>query len=219
MAAMPSIPVPTLDEPDWLDAEMRPSDFIDILKRLKFEKGKAVVKLGSRRSRLSGDQRAVTLRRQMIRVSERERASWHEAGHATAAIIYNIPIIRVYIDTDTPHLHRGRYRPPPGIGLEAICILCCSGSAAEEFFCGPITDGSNQIDYEMVLHYLSPHFDLLQIEAEIVKHRDAADRLVRTPSVQDRIRLIAAALLERGSLTSEQIFELSERVRHKQGGL
>jgi hypothetical protein len=41
------------------------------------------------------------------------RAAWYEAGHRAAAIIYNIPIVRVCIDTATPHLHRAHYRPPP----------------------------------------------------------------------------------------------------------
>jgi hypothetical protein len=132
------------------------------------------------------------------------RVAYHEAGHCACAIIYNIPIISVSIDTATPHLHRGHYRPPPGIGLEAMCTLCL-WPAAEELFIGPITDGSDQTDYEMARHYQSPRYDLLQIESELVRLRDAADRLVRTPFVQDRIRLIAAALLERGSLSGAEI--------------
>jgi hypothetical protein len=45
-------------------------------------------------------------------VSLRQRISFHEAGHATAALVYNIPIIAVSIDADVLHLHRGHYRAP-----------------------------------------------------------------------------------------------------------
>jgi hypothetical protein len=41
---MPS-PPPTRDEPETLDADMTPGDLVDILTRLKFRNGKAVVKV------------------------------------------------------------------------------------------------------------------------------------------------------------------------------
>jgi hypothetical protein len=57
----------------------------------------------------------------------------------------------------------------------------------------------------MARTYLSRRFDALRIGAEIARLRDAADRLVRTPWVQDRIQLIAAALLHHGTLTGDEI--------------
>ena len=51
----------------------------------------------------------------------------------------------------------------------------------------------------MARHYLSPQFDPLWIGVALARHRDAADRLVRTPWVEGRVRVIAAALLRRGS--------------------
>jgi hypothetical protein len=33
-----------------------------------------------------------------------ERAAYHEAGHCAAAIAFGIPVIRVSIDSATPHL-------------------------------------------------------------------------------------------------------------------
>jgi hypothetical protein len=136
-------------------------------------------------------------------VSLRQRKSFHEAGHCCAAIVYGIPVISVTITNDTPHLHRARYCPPAGIGLECMTTLCLAGPAAEEFFCGPITDGSDRIDIEMARRYLARRFDLLRIEVELGRARDAAGRLVKDQ--QQRIRAIAAALLERGTLSGEDI--------------
>ena len=70
------------------------------------------------------------------------RVAIHEAAHCVAAITFGVPIIKVCIDSGTPCLLRGHYRPPRGIGLEAMCILALSGPASEQLFCGPITDGS-----------------------------------------------------------------------------
>jgi hypothetical protein len=78
------------------------------------------------------------------------RCAKHEAGHATAAIAFAIPIIRVTIADDRPLLHRGLYHPPDAhFGLECIVTLCLAGPEAEKEFCGPITDGGDRIDYEM----------------------------------------------------------------------
>ena len=86
-----------------------------------------------------------------------------------------------------------------------MTTLCLAGPASEEFFCGKIEDGSDRIDIEMARTYLAQRFDVLQVEAEIVRLRAAADRLVRTPSVQDRIRQIADALLQHDTLSGEEI--------------
>jgi hypothetical protein len=107
-------------------------------------------------------------------------------------------------------LHRGRYRPPPGIGLEAMVTLCLSGPAAETLFCGPINDGGDRVDIEMARGYLSQRFDPLTVGAEIARLRNAADRLVRTEWAQQRQRIvqIANGLLRSGSLDAEQIAAL-----------
>ena len=65
-----------------------------------------------------------------------ERISIHEAGHAVAALAFAIPIIRVTIAGDTPHLHRGRYRAEADLALEFMVTLCLAGPEAEkEFAC------------------------------------------------------------------------------------
>jgi hypothetical protein len=131
------------------------------------------------------------------------RIATHEAGHVGAALQFGIPIIRVTIDAATPHLHRGHYRALHGVALEAMCILCLSGPAAEEYLVGPITDDSDHIDIEMARGYLARRFDVVQIGVELGRARTAARRLVRDQ--QQRIRLIATALLERGTMTGEDI--------------
>ena len=82
-------------------------------------------------------------------VTLRERTAIHESGHAIAALTYAIPVISVTVADDVPHLRRGHYRPPHDCGLECIVTLCLAGPEAEKEFCGPITDGSDRVDYEM----------------------------------------------------------------------
>jgi hypothetical protein len=133
------------------------------------------------------------------------RAAFHEAGHCAAAIIFGIPIIHVTIEADAGHLYRGHYRERAYLGLERIVTMCLAGPAAEEFFCGPIEDGTDRADYAMARHYLARRFDPLQIGVEIARLRDASHRLVRTPWAQQRIRLVAAALLHHRTLTGDEI--------------
>jgi hypothetical protein len=87
--------------------------------------------------------------------------------------------------------------------------LCLSGPAAEQLFCGPIEDGSDQANYEMARRHLSQQFNPLHVGAEFARLKDAARRLVRTPWAEQRIRLLAAALLRCGTLSAEEIFEVS----------
>ena len=130
-----------------------------------------------------------------------ERAAYHESGHCPSRS-------SITFRSDVPHVHRAHYRPPPGLGLEAMGIFCLSGPASEEYFCGRITDGSDWVDIEIAREYLFAKFNVFTIAAEIARLRAAADRLVRTPSVQNRIRLIADALLRHGTLTGADISAL-----------
>jgi hypothetical protein len=72
----------------------------------------------------------------------------------------------------------------------------------------PISDDSDRVDYQMAREYLARQFNPLQVGAELVRYRDAAQRLVRSPWAQHRIGVLADALLQRGSLSADQIFEL-----------
>jgi hypothetical protein len=134
-----------------------------------------------------------------------ERVAYHEAGHCAAAIAYGIPIIGVTIEADAGHLYRGDYQQRADLALACLVTMCMAGPAAEEIFCGPIEDGTDRADYEMARHYLARQFDPLKVGVEIARLRDAAHRLVRTPWAQQRIRLLAEALLQHRSLTGDEI--------------
>jgi hypothetical protein len=124
-------------------------------------------------------------------------------------VAFAIPIIRVSIADDRPHVHRGRYHAQDAnLGLECLCVLCLSGPEAEKEFCGTITDDSDRVDYQMVYEFLAWQLNPLQIGGALVRFPDAAQRLVRSPWAQHRIRVLAHALLQHGTLSGEQIFEL-----------
>jgi hypothetical protein len=69
------------------------------------------------------------------------------------------------------------------------------------------TKGTDEADYRMALEYLNlARRDVFTVEAEIVRLRTAADRLVRVPSVQRSTRRIASALLGlHGTLSGDEI--------------
>jgi hypothetical protein len=140
-----------------------------------------------------------------------QRCAFHEAGHAVAALAFAIPILAVTIDDDRPHLHRARYHAPDAdLGLECMVTLCLCGPAAEELFCGPITDGSDQTDYEMARQYLARCVsNPLHAAAELARYRDAAQRLVRPAWARQRIAVLADALLRHGSLSSDEVLGLA----------
>jgi hypothetical protein len=56
-----------------------------------------------------------------------------------AALAFAIPIIRVTIADDTPHLHRVRYRAEANLALEGMVTLCLAGPKRNESFAAPST--------------------------------------------------------------------------------
>jgi hypothetical protein len=142
-------------------------------------------------------------------VSLRQRVATHEAAHAVCAILYGIPILSVSLDP--PNMHRGRYTAEHAFGLECLTVLCLAGIAAEEYFFGaPIPDpAAIQQDLNMARECVARSIaNPLQAAIELQRCRIAAERLVNSVWAQQRIRLIANALLVRGVLSSEEIFEL-----------
>src|SRR4029077_1273470 len=107
------------------------------------------------------------------RMDLRHRASYHESGHCAAALAFGIPLVSVTIE-HRPHLHRGHYRAPDAdFALECMVALCLAGPEAEREFCGPTSDDSDRIDYEMARGYLARQLNPLQIGAELTRYRDA----------------------------------------------
>jgi hypothetical protein len=73
----------------------------------------------------------------------------------------------------------GHYRAEANLALECMVTLCLAGPEAEREFCGPITESSDRVDYEMAHEYLARQLNPLQVGAEFSRYRDAAQRLVR----------------------------------------
>lgn len=90
-----------------------------------------------------------------------------------------------------------------------MVTLCLAGPAAETLFCGPINDGSDELDEQMARDYLARTVEPLWLAVGIARHRDAAQRLVATPFARRRIPLLAAALLRHGSLSGAEIAALA----------
>jgi hypothetical protein len=132
-----------------------------------------------------------------------QRCAIHEAGHVTACLCLGIPL--TYVSLDPAHCRRDRYEPAHDAALECLCVMGLSGAEAEKCYVGAITDGGDHLDCQMVRDYLAPWFGPLQIAAEFGRLRDAAARLVRTDWARRRIEQIAAALLQRQTLSGAQI--------------
>lgn len=91
----------------------------------------------------------------------RLRNAHHEGGHAAAALVYGIPIISAMIEGEMPYVHRGKYDSRLDLALETIIVFCPSGGAAEELYCGPITDDADRLDIAMARGFLAKEFEAL----------------------------------------------------------
>jgi hypothetical protein len=135
-----------------------------------------------------------------------KRAAIHEAGHVAAALALGLPVITVTIEDGRPHLLRDRFRRERSSATEALAVVCLSGPAAEALFFGPPDDGSDRIDLDMARRYLRDCFADDQIELQMMRMSQAAERLV--VSERAKIATVAAALLRHGTLSGDQIIEL-----------
>jgi hypothetical protein len=92
-----------------------------------------------------------------------------------------------------------------------MVVLCLSGPVGEAFFCGPPNDDSDRTDIQMAREILARQYDVLQIGFRLNRLRDSARALVTTPWARGIIPVIADALLARGSLDAQEIYELSQQ--------
>ncbi len=145
----------------------------------------------------------------------RARVCYHEAGHHCACCVYAVPVVGITIDSEQPDLYHGEFLAAADIGLEALVVICLSGAAAVQHFFGNVTPDSDHGDIAQARQLLSRRYNELEIGLQLSRYRSAAERLVRTE--QARIKTIAELLIERGSLTGEQIAMLWERPRPPAG--
>jgi ATP-dependent Zn protease len=139
-----------------------------------------------------------------------ERIAYHESGHTIAAITFGLPVVAVTID-GRPHLHRDRFRRERSSATEALIIVCLAGPSAETLFFGPADDGGDRINIDMARRYLCGCFADNQIELQMLRMSQAAERLVT--SSRREIEAIAAALMQRGTLTGAEVVDLLASLR------
>jgi hypothetical protein len=102
---------------------------------------------------------------------------------------------------------RGRFQRTRHRAIEHLCIISLAGPAAEELFCGPITDSGDKVDLRIARGYLEPYFPAIALGAHLHRLRAAAQRLVI--DAKPKIKLIADALIAYGSLTGDEVYELA----------
>jgi hypothetical protein len=144
-------------------------------------------------------------------IKYQECCAIHEAGHAAACLVAGIEIRYLGI-IGSPHLRRARWYARTDLEVEQLVTVCLAGPAAEELYCGKITDGGARTDLRMARAFPARHFNPWQVGVELARMRDAAQRLVRTPFAAEKIPLIADALLMRGTLTGDELTMLDLKV-------
>jgi ATP-dependent Zn protease len=127
---------------------------------------------------------------------DRDAISIHEAGHAVISRVLQLPSGKAVIDGEQP----GAYLTDDG-GLASL-LTALAGSAAEVELLGYASAGGVDGDRPKVLRLL----DTLHLDCD-------SCWLVTRQLVElhrDRIAAVAAALLQHGSLSGEEIDQLFE---------
>jgi hypothetical protein len=81
---------------------------------------------------------------------------------------------------------------------ESLLTFFLAGPEAEKEFCGASDDGGDRIDVHNARRYLARQYAPLHIGFQLLRYRDAAQRLVRSAWAQQRIRVLADALAGAG---------------------
>jgi hypothetical protein len=121
------------------------------------------------------------------------------------------------IEHGQPHFVRGRFQRTRDLAIEHLCIISLAGPAAEELFCGPITDSGDKVDLRIARGYLEPYFPAIALGAHLHRLRAAAQRLVI--DAKPKIKLIADALIAYGSLTGDEVYELLSSASRRRASL
>jgi hypothetical protein len=144
----------------------------------------------------------------------KQKLAYHESGHVIASVRLGIGVLRADINPQHPHFLRDRFTRRADTALEHLCLICLSGPAAEELFCGPIIDNGDFLDMTMARGYVEQGYDELQRGFQLQRLRDAAEHLARTDWARKRIQRLADALIEHGSLDADEIYALTaSRIR------
>jgi hypothetical protein len=136
-----------------------------------------------------------------------ERVAYHEVGHALAALLFGIPIRTVTVEGQ-PHLHRGELPLDPGLTLEALLTLCLAGPECERLHCGALDDGGDTLDIDAAFRHLRHELSPLEVLGEYSRARNAAAALVATPWARRCTVRLVQALVERGTLSGEDLYSL-----------
>jgi hypothetical protein len=147
-------------------------------------------------------------------MTNKQRTAIHEAGHCVAAVQLGVPVIGATIDPRRPHFTRDGFRRSRNLALEHLCLICLSGPAAEELFCGPIADAGDKLDLAQARAFIADGYNEFMRPYELARLRNAAENLVRSHWARERIKRLAAALIDQGSLAAEAIYALTaSRIR------
>jgi hypothetical protein len=135
------------------------------------------------------------------------RTAYHEVGHCLAALCYGIEIRTVTIEGQ-PYLERGELPLDNGLTLEALLTLCLAGPACERLHLGAVDDGGDALDLRTAFRHLRRQFGPLQVLSQYGRARDSAERLVSTPWARRTVPRLVRALVERGTLSGEDLYSL-----------
>jgi hypothetical protein len=136
-----------------------------------------------------------------------ERTAYHEVGHALACLAFGVPIRTVTVEGEA-HLHRGPLPFDHGLSLECLLTLCLAGPECERLHCGAVNDGGDRFDIATALRHLRHELNPLEVLGEYSRARDSARALVSTPWARRTVPRLVRALIERGTLSGEDIYAL-----------
>lgn len=157
-------------------------------------------------------------------MTDREALAYHEAGHAVAHVLADYPF--TYVTIETNEKYEGHIKPSGGpsfmlreiicsrkretVGLIRSMVICLhAGNVAEEIFLGhhaEIESWTDTEEIEEIAKYRSKH------PKRWAQHlRRQTRHILMSPEIWENVATVAAALLEKQTLTSEEVHALLKR--------